>query len=759
MKKSLKSLIFIVLIMSLLTQVNIGQSRSNFSPIAEKRIVSKTVATDEMIKVNINVTAPGTHDLPEFTVIIIKLNEIASNLPVSIDSFGMNTPESTDDIKWNAAYVTYEGSLIPSQVDDVDGITGFSENDELLFALPESVNLAIGQSAQFIVYFSLLDLDLPPPYFPEVCSLIVYPKLKAIDDLHSDMIDPNDGAYYIGNEIIQGAVLIAAAWSSGTMYELSLLDDQGESRWDIIKQRRDPPPIDSQVWKWSRFARFEEFTSQNQYATRPYPGKLVELIPGPIRARITVQSTQPYVKGVFGGPTTQIDIFGLFTYDVYVNQPYLDYSLDITGPSAGSIDDLSLEFQNREWGGGRPQTLYKGIYIPGYTEDIGYGEGWVMRGPDDTDIHKINANIFDSPWYLEALLEGTTVIPPSLAEPNDDQRGYGFIFDETGFSNLEWSASTEGVKNMYSAAQFPFNTRYHPFDGDILQGQDKIEFMEDKYDEYLRPDPIFSFNSSIISITDIPFDYLFVSSPDVELDFDNALLQVENITAFATDVAEFVTNLTATSATYKIFNFKEKSETELTGSLVWDPTSQTWGIPEIDVSSLNLYSSYFISATFETSTLAGESPPSARWGGGIDVFPPIIGSVTRNPSDIVRSGDRVNISASVEDDEGEVTSVILLYNHNGTWYDVPMDMAYGLYKASIPPQKQGTTVEYKITAYDDATPENFNTSEVYSYTVAVEYSPGQGLVPLFLGGGVLIAAVILALKSGALHRLKYDEVD
>ena len=87
-----------------------------------------------------------------------------------------------------------------------------------------------------------------------------------------------------------------------------------------------------------------------------------------------------------------------------------------------------------------------------------------------------------------------------------------------------------------------------------------------------------------------------------------------------------------------------------------------------------------------------------------------------------------------------------------------MEMAYGLYKASIPPQKQGTKIEYKITAYDDANPENFNTSEVYSYTVAVEYAPGQGLVPLFLGGGVLIAAVILALKSGALHRLKYEEV-
>ncbi|MHA1976917.1 MAG: hypothetical protein ACW98I_08470 [Candidatus Hodarchaeales archaeon] len=750
MKKSLKSLIFIVLLTSLLTQVNIGQAQSKFSPIREENIKYKTVATDEMIEVNITVTAPATHDLPATTAIIVKLNQIASNLPISIDPFGMITPESTDDIKWNAAYVTYENSLIPSQVDDVDGITGFSENDELLFALPDSVNLLSSQSALFTVFFSPLDLDLPPPYFPEVCSLIVYPKLKAINDLHSDMVDPKDGAYYIGNEIVQGAVLVAAAWSSGTMYELSLLDDQGESRWDIVKQRRDPPPIDSQIWKWSRFARFEEFTSQNQYATRPFPGKVVEMIPGPIRARITVQSTQPYVKGVFGGPTTQIDVFGLFTYDVYVNQPYLDYSMDITGPSSGSINELSLEFQNREWGGGRPQTLYKGIYVP--------GNGWELRGPDDTNIHKIDTNIFDSPWYLEALLEGTTITPPSLAEPNDDQLGYGFIFDDTGFSNLEWDASSEGVKNMYEAAQFPLHTRYHPFDVDILQGQDKIEYMEDKYNEYLSPDPIFSFNSSIISITDIPFEYLFVSSPDADLDFDNALLKVENITAFATDVAEFVTNVTATSATYEIFNFKEKSTTGLTGSLVWDSTSQTWGIPEIDVSSMNLYKAYFISATFETSTLTGNSPPSLRWGGGIDVFPPIIGAVTRNPSDIVRSGDRVNISASVEDDEGEVTSVILLYNPNGTWYNIPMEQAYGLYKASIPPHKQGTTVEYKITAYDDADTENSNTSEVYSYTVAVEYSPGQGLVPLFLGGGVLIAAVILALKSGALHRLKYDEV-
>jgi hypothetical protein len=514
--------------MSLLTQVNIGQSSLKTTSVEEERIVSKTVATDDMIKVIINVTAPSTHDLPASTAIIIKLSDIAPNLPVSIDPFGMNTPESSDDIKWNAAYVTYNGELIPSQVDDIDGTTGYSENDELLFALPEAASLAVDQSAQFTVYFSPSDLNLPPPYFPEVCSITPYAKLDELDDLYPDMIDPNNGAYYLENEIVRAVPLVSSAWSSGAMYELSLLDNEGESRFDIIKQKF---PFPSEIWKWSRFSRIEEFTSQNQYATRPYPGKLINLVPGPIRGRITIQSTQPYVMGAFGGPTISFDILGLFTYDIYVNQSYLDYSLDITGPEAGSHSVLPLEYQNREWGGGRPGTYYKGIYVPGYTEDEGFGEGWVMRAPDDTDIHSIDTSDFSSPWYLEALLEGTTITPPSWAQPDDVHLGYGFIFDDTGFSNITWSASTEGVKNFYSGAQLPLNTRYHPFDVDILNGQDKIGYMGDKYDEYLRPDPILSFNSSIISVTDIPFDYLFVSEPEVDLDFDNYILQIENITA------------------------------------------------------------------------------------------------------------------------------------------------------------------------------------------------------------------------------------
>ncbi|MHA2388403.1 MAG: hypothetical protein ACXACW_06740, partial [Candidatus Hodarchaeales archaeon] len=578
MKKSLKSLIFIVLLLSLLTQVNIGQSKQKTASVLEERILSKTVATDEMIKVNITVTAPSTHDLPASTAIIIKLTEIAPNLPVSIDPFGMNTPESSDDIKWNAAYVTYNGVLIPSQVDDVDGTTGFSENDELLFALPEAAALAVDQSAIFTVYFSPLDLNLPPPYFPEVCSLTPYARLDELHKLYPDMIDPNNGAYYLENEILRAVPLISSAWSSGAMYELSLLDDEGESRFDIIKQKF---PFPSEIWKWSRFSRIEEFTSQNQYATRPYPGKLINLIPGPIRARITIQSTQPYVKGIFGGPTQNIDIFGLFTYDLYVNQSYLDYSLDITGPDAGSHSILPLEYQNREWGGGRPGTYYKGIYIPGYTEDEGFGEGWVMRAPDDTDIHTIDSSDFGSPWYIEGLLEGTTITPPSWEQPDDDKLGYGFIFDDAGFGNITWSASTEGIKNFYSGAQLPLHTRYHPFDVDILQGQDKIAYMGDRYDEYLRPDPILGFNSSIISVTDIPFEYLFVSEPEVALDFDNYILQIENITAFATDTASFVNETIATSATYKILNFKEKTETGITGDLIWNSTSQTWGVPDL----------------------------------------------------------------------------------------------------------------------------------------------------------------------------------
>ncbi len=724
MTKELKSLLILFVLILLLPNIRYTSEKNQLKIIQTD--LSSRIAENVLYNTTLTVTAPLGYSMLESTPIILNLSLLASALPPSVDPFGLDTPDSSDDIKWNAAFVTYEDSLIPSQVDDVDTIPGYSEKDELLFALPDSVNLASGESSSFSIYFSQKDLNLPPPYFPEVCSITPYSKLEEIDDLWPELIDPDDGAYYIGNEIVQGAVLRSAAWSSGAIYELSLLDDQGESRFDIIKEKF---PFPSEIWKWSRFARIEEFTSQNQYATHPYPGKLINLIPGPIRARITVQSTQPYTFNKYGEPGDQLDIYGVYTYSVYANQTYFDYSIDITGSEANTSSVLPLEYQNREWGGGRPGTYYKGIYVPGYTEDEGYGEGWVMRAPEDIDMHSIDTSDFSSPWYLEALLEGTTITPSSWEQPDDDKLGYGFIFEDRGFNNISWSASTEGVKNLYHGAQFPLKTRYHPFDADVLGGQDKIAFMEDRYDEFIKPRPTLTFSSSIISVAELPFDSLLISTPKASLDFDNHLLDVENITAFATDVAEFVSDANATKAAYQLLHFDNNSETGITGNLSWNNISQTWEVENIDVSSLNLHNSFVVVVEMETSTLSAKSPPSDCISVGEDIYPPTITAIVQNPSENIRYTDPVEITCQVSDESG-ISKVILRY-HNDSWIDVPMVLEAGKFIGSIPPHSGGTMIEYEIKALDNSDRENSVSTVTFNYTVEtdVESSTTRSSVP------------------------------
>lgn len=751
MNKKVISLFFVLLLISLLSFANTRASQTVYSAFNENQIPKKVMANDELIKVDIVVTAPTGPDLEEFTPIIVPLSDIADQLPSSIDPFGLNVSTEDDDVKWDAAYVTYEGNLIPSQVDDLDDIRGFSGNDELVFALPESVDLASGETASFSVYFSLKDMDLPPPYFPEVCTIAIYPDIREINTEWPDMIGKGDGIYDLENGLLRVSVLKAAAWSTGGVYHIQLLNETGGSRWDVVKQKF---PYPSEIWKWSRFSLIDQFAAQNQFADRPYPGKIVKMIPGPVRARFVVQSTQPYVLGAFGGGTTTInDLFGLFTYDVYANQTYFDYTLELTGPKADDYPEVALELQNREWGAGRPGTLYTGIYVP--------GTGWVARGPDDALKHKVEKSDFADSWYLEALLEGTEVRPSQWYEADEDPyRGYGFIFDDTGFANISWIAGSESLSSWYDAAQFPLQASYYPFDKIILNDQDKIQFMEDKYEEWAREDPLLTITSSLINVTQIPFEFLFVSPPGVDFDLDNATLDIANITAYATDINQFMTNDSPEleSATYKILNQRDSSETGLGGDLTWNDSSESWYAPNIDLSSLDLFKIFVVVAYFETTTLDGRSTSSERFGGGPDTNPPLFGTINRDPIDVVRSTDNVTISADIIDWEGSISLVILSFS-NGSWNNLTMSLSYGLYRAKIPPQEGGMTIEYKIIAYDDASPRNVNVSEVYSYYITKEYVPGQGILPLAIVGGVLIVTVFIALRSRTLHRQKYDQVE
>ena len=753
MKKYVNSLILTILIWSLLIQLNTPLRQSISISTSEEWDTTRKVTQEQMVKVDIKITAPTGPSMQGNTPIIIKLSDIAENVPAGIDAFGENTTTASDDLKWNAAYVTYSDSLIPSQVDDIDGIPGFSENDELVFGLPETVNLDSGDNASFSVFLSNKALDLPPPYFPEVCTLYIYPKIDMVNTMWPNMLGPGDGAYYIENEIIQACAIPEAAWSSGGLYELSILDEEGNSQWDIIKQKfRAPPDNRWEVWKWSRFALIEQFASRNQFAST-FPARVTQMITGPVRARIQMQSTQNYGKDktVWG---LIPDVFGLMTYDLFAGQAYLDYTLETVGPKASEYPELWIMYSNREWGG-RPGSPYKGIYVPG-TE-------WVDRNPNDIEIHSVEKSGFSAPWYLEGLQEGQTISGgETFIGPNDDKLGYGFVFDDTGFVNITWDAISEEVKSMYNAAQFPFRTRYYPYDISILGEQKPIDYMENKYQEWSRPEPEFQINSSLVSITGIPFDHIFVSKPDIDFDNDTELLHIANISAFSTVLSEYITGTTPdVTPPYKVLFDKGKSETGQSGALVWDSTTEKWGAQNIAVSSLNLSLVYVVMVYFETPDLTGSSPPSERFSSGaiVDTTPPIFFSVSRQPADAVRYMDSVNITADIRDEEGEISEVILSFSNGSSWYNTSMNFSYGFYKGTIPPHKQGTTVKYKIYAWDDVTPPNYNVSIEYSYNISVEYVPGQGILPLVGVSAILIIAVIIALKSGAIHRQQYDQID
>ena len=756
MKKYFNSLILTFLIWSLLIQFNTPLRQSISLSTSEGWDTTRRVAQEQMVKVDINITAPTGPTMPGNTPIIIKLSDIAESVPAGIDPFGENTTTTSDNLKWNAAYVTYSDSLIPSQVDDIDGIPGFSKNDELVFGLPETVSLDSGENASFSVFFSNYALDLPPPYFPEVCTLYIYPKIDMINEMWPNMLGSGDGAYYLENEIIQACAMPAAAWSSGALYELSILDEEGNSQWDIIKQKFNAPPkFRSEIWKWSRFGLIEQFVSRNQFAVT-FPTIVKQLIAGPVRARIQMQSTQNYGadKTVWG---LKPDVYGLMTYDLFAGQTYLDYTLETVGPKASQYPELWIMYSNREWGGtsGSP---YKGIYVP--------GTGWVDRNPNDIEIHSVEKSGFSDPWYLEGLQEGQTISGGTRYEgPNDDKLGYGFVFDDTGFVNITWRAGSEEVKSMYDAAQFPLHTRYYPYDVTILGDQSPIEYVEDKYQEWIRPEPEFQFNSSLVSVTEIPFDYIFVSNLDINFDNETELLQIANISAFTTFTSEFIIDTTPdVTPTYKILFNSNKSETGLDGTLVWNATTAMWGAQNINVSSLDLSLVYVVVGYFETPDFTGRSPPSKKFSSAVivDTTPPIITGVSRQPSDIVRYMDNVNITANIMDEEGEISKVILSFSNGSSWYNTSMNISYGLFKGTIPPQKQGTKVRYKIFAWDDAPSPNYNVhynETEDNYVVQVEYVPGQGILPLIGVSGILIVAVIIALKSGALHRQKYDQVD
>lgn len=142
---------------------------------------------------------------------------------------------------------------------------------------------------------------------------------------------------------------------------------------------------------------------------------------------------------------------------------------------------------------------------------------------------------------------------------------------------------------------------------------------------------------------------------------------------------------------------------------------------------------YYIHLTLMNTTceLSDASPPSLT---GISYSPQ-----TPTPD------DAVSVSVKATDPCSGVSSVILIYSTNGgeSWTETTMTSGNDAYTATIPKQEDGTTVQFKISAEDNAG--NSIESEVLSYTVRAPAPPIPGFPLEATLMGIAVATVALTL--------------
>lgn len=134
----------------------------------------------------------------------------------------------------------------------------------------------------------------------------------------------------------------------------------------------------------------------------------------------------------------------------------------------------------------------------------------------------------------------------------------------------------------------------------------------------------------------------------------------------------------------------------------------------------------------------------------IDNIPPRIEEPTQNPpANNVQPGQSVKVSVNVTDPESGVKNVTLYYTNDTTWNQVPMEFnsATGLWETTIPGYNLGTTIKYKIEAYDNAGNHAVkdNAGQYYVYTVVPEFAS-----PIYL---ILLATI--SIVAAAAFRKKF----
>jgi hypothetical protein len=238
---------------------------------------------------------------------------------------------------------------------------------------------------------------------------------------------------------------------------------------------------------------------------------------------------------------------------------------------------------NREWGG-RAGSIYNQLYIP--------GAEWYNR----FSYEVIPYSEFDSSWFIESDISVST--------------GYGMLFDLQGLGNLSYEPYSEAVLLNYDAAHFPFNLRFLPFNIDLLNEEEPIDYVNDHYSSVWVHTPTISI--SLQEIVSFPYEYIGISEPLISSKwiFPGEILSITGVTAVSTTSGPLDGSFLGTHL-FEIFD--ENNNLIFSGDLSWDSFSSSWQALDIDFSNFPENCFFYAIATFEKTGSSYQSPPSTNF--------------------------------------------------------------------------------------------------------------------------------------------------
>jgi len=188
------------------------------------------------------------------------------------------------------------------------------------------------------------------------------------------------------------------------------------------------------------------------------------------------------------------------------------------------------------------------------------------------------------------------------------------------------------------------------------------------------------------------------------------------------------------------------------GSLCWiemqinrEPTGNATLTATLDINNTD---TFLLNADLNEVTSTKYSAQYNYEVGALDVTPPTIEAVTRSPSDAqISENTPVNVTATITDEVGGsgVKNATVSYTiNNSTYADVPMTQSLNstTWTGIIPGQVNGTTVHFRVIAYDNAgnmaTVDGYD-SIVYNYSVIPEFAAAILIIMLAALAAMMIA--------------------